>query len=210
MIQQVDKPIKTEIVDVLISYRQRFREYGDLEDKFDLIYIIIEQNHLLLDIKLNEEKNKFELKLERLKYTRLTLIEELQVRGLEIDYQTELSKYNSFKEEIRIFFGKICSLYTSAINERYKEDRAFDKYMAMYAEARNTPELTSQTWLTNALDDAYLQNAIDSGLIDRKQADSLQKQAIKIRELNAQKALEFHEITEKLKNKKMKNKKMKR
>lgn len=198
--------MEVEIVDdTLISYRQRFREYTDLEDKLDLIYKIIEQSYLLLDEELNNEKNKFELKLERLENTNLTLIEDLEVKEKQIDYQTQLSKYRSLKEEIRLFFGKICSLYTNTMQERNKEDRAFKRYMSMYAEARNTPELSTQTWLTNALDDAYLREAIGAGLIDRKQADALQKQAMEIRMLNEQKAKQFYEYTEQLKKEKGEN-----
>lgn len=207
--QQENKPIDIiEIVDKgLISYRKRFREYKDLEDKFDLIYMIIEQNHLLLDSELNDEKNKFEIKLERLKNTNLILIEELEEKEKLIDYETQLNKYNSLKEEIRLFFGKICSLYANTMYERYKEDRAFEKYMAMYAEARNTPELRTQTWLTDALDNAYLHSATEAGLIDKKQAAILREQAMKMRELNEQKAKDFYELTEKLKKEKGVNKK---
>lgn len=217
MMQQIDKPMENNTIedesmeiernDILISYRQRFRKYKDLEDKFDLIYRIIEQNHLLLDTVLDGEKNEFELKLERLKYTNLTLIGGLESKGKKVDYDVELRKYNTFKEEIREFFGKICSLYTSTMYERHKEDRAFKKYMAMYAEARITPELTSQQWLTNALDDAYLRNAVDSGLINRKEADDMRERAIKIQEINDQKAEEFYKLTELLKKEKKKNKK---
>ena len=87
--------------------------------------------------------------------------------------------------------------------ERNKEDRAFKRYMAMYAEARNTPELTTSTWLTDALDNAYLKEAINSGMIERKDADKIQEQARAMRMLNEKKAKEFHELTEKLKEEKL-------
>ncbi len=204
--QKNEKPMEIENADVIISYRQRFRKYEDLEDKFDLIYKIIEQNCLLLDTELDEEKNDFELKLERLKYTNLILIKDLETTNKQIDYDVELRRYNSFKEEIRIFFGKICSLYTSTMYERNKEDRAFKRYMAMYSEAQKTPALSTNTWVTDAMDEAYLHNAIESGMIDRKQADKLREKAMEVREINAQKAKEFHELTEKLKEEKKKEK----
>lgn len=200
-----DEPMEAEIItDVVFSHRKRVRKYTDLEDRFDLIYKFIEQNYLLLDTKLNEEKGEFEGKLENLKYTDLTLIEELEVKKKQIDYERELGNYKSLKKEIRLFFAKIYDIYANTMHKRYEQDRAFGRYMAMYAEARRTDELTTQTWLSNALDDAYLHEAISAGLIEPKQAEALREKAEKVREINEQKAKEFYEITERLKKEKAK------
>lgn len=206
MEQQNGESMEVEIVnDIVFSHRQRSREYKDLEDRFSLVYKFIEQNYLLLGPELNKEKNKFELKLEDLKYTNLTLIEELEVKGEQVDYETELKNYKSLRGEIRVFTAKVYDVYLSTIANRFDQDRAFKRYMALYAQAQKTPELSTQTWLTNALDDAYLREATQAGLIDKKQADALRKQAMEIRMLNEQKAKQFYKITEQLKKEKGEN-----
>lgn len=195
----------TDLNAKLIQYRKKYRESNDLEDRLDLIYGLIEQNYLLLDDTLKSHKMDLEKKLERTKYTDLDKINELEVKK-KIEYETSLSQYTSLKEEIRLFFGEICDVLSNTLQVRFEEDGAFNKYMAMYAEARNTPELTSNTWLTNALDNAYQKYAIESGMITKEESEKQREMAMKIQAMtqamNEQKAKEFYEATKILKKQK--------
>lgn len=196
----------TDLNAKLIQYRKKYRESNDLEDRLDLIYGLIEQNYLLLDDTLKSHKMDLEKKLERTKYTDLDQINDLDNKNKKIDYETSLNQYTSLKEEIRLFFGEICDVLSNTLQVRFEEDGAFNKYMAMYAEARNTPELTSQQWLTNALDNAYQKYAIESGMITKEESEEQREMAMKIQAMtqamNEQKAKEFYETTKILKKQK--------
>lgn len=175
----------------LIQYRKKYRESEDLEEKLDLIYGIIEKNNLLLDDQLNTTKIDLEKKLERLTHSNLNGINELAKLNKKIDYETALKEYKSLKEEIRLFFSKICTLYTNTIQLLDERKRAREDYIEVLLRLRATPELNTNVGIGNTFEEFMIKTGKRAGL--------LSEEDLKMREINEKKAQEFYEEQKKMK-----------
>lgn len=178
----------------IIKYRKTYRKIIDLEDKLDLIYEIIEQNNLPLYNELNDKKNEIEKKLERLQYSNLDDIKKLKDIDENVLYETSLRNFNLLKEEIRLFFGKLCSLYTNVIQEKNKQKRAREDYIEILLKLRDTPILNTNVNVGSTFEEYMLEAAKRAGLVDRKD--------LEMRETNELKSKKFYDEQEKMKNKK--------
>jgi len=177
----------------LTKFRSSFRDITDLEAKLDEIYSFIEENYLLLDLELDVIKNRIEIKLERLRFTDLIKIKELNDKGQKIPYETALREYNSAKEVIRDFFSKICTLYTNTMQELDDQRRALEDSIILLNRLEEHPEFVSAVNMGTPIEQQMQELLRRARLLDRE------KTLEKTRNINAEKGKVFREETEKLK-----------